>query len=61
MGIENNTAIWIEHTGGFNFDRSDNYRCSNCGNKEKFATLYCSYCGKKMINEELIYWKPYRR
>ena len=57
----NNTAFWIEAKDGFNINCSDNYHCSNCGNREKFATLYCSYCGKKMINKEPLYWKPYRR
>lgn len=57
----NNTAFWIESKDGFNINCSDNYRCSNCGNREKFATLYCSYYGKKMINEEPLYWKPYRK
>lgn len=57
----NNTAFWIEAKDGFNINCSDNYHCSNCRNREKFATLYCSYCGKKMINEEPLYWKPYRK
>lgn len=52
-----NTAIWIESPSGFFINCDDNYKCSNCGNKEKFATFYCSCCGKEMVNEEPIYWK----
>lgn len=55
-----NKAIWIESQSGFNIHCNDNYKCSNCGNKEKFATFFCSYCGKEMTSDKEIYWKNWK-
>lgn len=55
-----NKATWIEAKSGFNVHCTDNYKCSNCGNKEKFATFFCSYCGKEMDSDKEIYWKQYK-
>lgn len=56
---DNTKAQWIESECGFDVNCSDNYHCSNCGNKEKWATFYCSYCGKEMGSDKPIYWKQY--
>ena len=55
-----NKAVWIESKCGFNIHCNDNYKCSNCGHREKFATLFCSHCGKEMTSNEKIYWKNWK-
>lgn len=59
MSVTNNKAVWIEAKSGFNINSTNNYKCSNCGNKEKFATLYCSFCGREMHSDKEIFWKRY--
>ena len=54
-----NKAFWIESECGFNIHCTNNYKCSNCGNREKFATFFCSKCGKEMTSDKEIYWKQY--
>lgn len=48
---------WIESVCGFIAVCEDNYYCSNCGNKVRFCTKYCSRCGKLMKENENFYWR----